>query len=313
MARSLGAEWLSAWICGVALLLSGCQSNPTGSEPAPATPPDIPPVPADSTLTPRLDHVVLIVLENKSYAEVSAQPYISTLIQKGTVFTQSFALAYDSQPNYLALWAGSTLGVTNNACPPPGSPFNAENLGHACEAAGLTWRAYAENLPAAGDLECTADSDLYTRKHAPWTNFSNLDHSNARPYSDLVADMANGRLPHLAVVVPNNCNNSHDCSAAQSDAWLAANVPAILGALGSKGLLVLTWDEGEPASANHILTVFVGEPVRVGYASAETINHYGVLRAVCEALGLEPIGNAAHEASIPDIWGPVPAEAPTLK
>jgi hypothetical protein len=53
-----------------------------------------------------------------------------------------------------------------------------KNLGHACEAAGLTWRAYSENLPSAGATGCSYDGSastgLYTRKHDPWTYFSNL-------------------------------------------------------------------------------------------------------------------------------------------
>jgi phosphatidylinositol-3-phosphatase len=318
MSRFLTTTRAFVWICALVGALAGCNSGGTGSSPTtppeqPPTPPGQPPPPADSTETPHLDHVVVIVLENKSYDEVSTQPYVSALIRRGAVFTRSFAVADNSQPNYLALWAGSTLGVASNSCPPPGSPFAVENLGHACEAAGLTWRAYSENLPAAGDAVCAADADLYTRKHDPWTNFSNLDHSNERPYADLAADIARGHLPRLALVVPNNCNNSHDCSAAVSDAWLAANVPAILGALGPNGVLVLTWDEGNSGSSNHILTVFVGEPVQAGYVSNVEINHYTVLRAICEALGLVPFGTAAHQASIVGIWAGVPAEAPGLE
>src|SRR5436189_6192024 len=121
--------------------------------------------------------------------------------------TDSYAITHPSQPNYLALWAGGTLGVTSNTCPAPGSPFVAENLGHACEAAGRTWRSYSESLPAAGSTVCKVDSGLYTRKHCPWTNFSNLNHRNERPYSDFSVDLARGTLPDLAFVVPNNCDN----------------------------------------------------------------------------------------------------------
>src|SRR5437867_12189081 len=119
----------------------------------------------------------------------------------------------------------------------------AENLRHACEAAGRTWRCYSKSVPAAGSTVCKVDSGLYTRKHAPWTNFSNLNHQNERPYSDFSLDLARGTLPDLAFVVPNNCDNSHSCSVATADTWLAQNMPAMLNALGPGGLLVLTWDE----------------------------------------------------------------------
>ena len=118
-------------------------------------------------------------------------------ISEGAVFTQSHAITHSSQPNYIALWAGSTLRVSSNSCPAPGSPFTAENLGHACEAAGLNWQAYSKNLPTAGNSICSFDGGLYTRKHDPWTHFSNLDHQNERPHADLAIDIAKGRLPNL--------------------------------------------------------------------------------------------------------------------
>src|SRR5438093_1604349 len=84
----------------------------------------------------RLDHVIVVVMENKSYHQASTAPYTASLFARGSVMTESYAITHPSQPNYLALWAGGTLGVTSNSCPAPGSPFVAENLGHACEAAG---------------------------------------------------------------------------------------------------------------------------------------------------------------------------------
>ena len=251
---------------------------------------------------PRMDHVIVVIMENHSYNQVRSSSYTASLIANGTVFTNAHAVTHPSEPNYLALWAAATLGVTNDACPAPGSPLMAENLGHACEKAGLTWRAYSENLPSAGSDVCSADGKLYTRKHDPWTNFGNLNHQNERPYSDLAADIAQGKLPNLAFVVPNNCNNSHDCSVSQADGWLSHNAPAMRNALGNKGMLVLTWDENDGSSGNQILTVFAGTPVRRGYQSGQNINHYSVVRTICEALGITPFAGAAGQQSIADVW-----------
>jgi phospholipase C len=251
---------------------------------------------------PHLDHIVVIILENRTYDQVRTLPTIASLIASGSVFTQSWAVSSPSLPNYLALWSGSTQGVSSNTCPPRAAPFTTENLGHACEAAGLTWRAYSENLPEAGSSVCTADASLYTRKHAPWTDFSNLDHANERPYSDLALDIATGSLPNLAFVVPNNCNNSHDCSALRSDSWLASQVPALLAALGPNDVLVLTYDEGDGNVDDHILTLLVGAPVRAGYEVAERIDHYGILRLLCDGLGLAPFGAAADQPPILEVW-----------
>ena len=111
-----------------------------------------------------LDHIIVVVMENKNYDQVRTAPYIASLIASGSSFSNSHAIGHPSQPNYIAMWSGSTQGVTSDACPPPGSPFMAENLGHACEAAGITWRTYAEDLPAAGSSDCTVNGGMYTRK-----------------------------------------------------------------------------------------------------------------------------------------------------
>jgi acid phosphatase len=255
--------------------------------------------------SPALDHVIVIIMENHSYDEVRNQPYTASLIQHYASFSASYAITHPSQPNYLALWAASTFGVTNDNCPPAGSPYSAANLGHACEAAGLTWRSYAENLPSVGSTVCSASGSLYTRKHDPWTQFSNLSHSNERPYSDLAVDIAAGTLPNLAFVIPNNCDNSHDggaCTAAFADTWLASHIPAMLGAVGRRGLVILTWDEDDGTSVNHILTVFAGAPVIPGVVSGQVISHYTVVRAICEMLGVAPIGAAASQPGITGVW-----------
>jgi hypothetical protein len=186
-----------------------------------------------------------------------------------------------------------------------------------CEAAGLTWKTYSENLGVAGSTACSFDGSastgLYTRKHEPWTYYQNLNHANERPYSDLAADLAGHALPNLAFIIPNNCHNTHNsttpgCGLADGDAWLAGNLPAVIGALGPKGLLVLTWDEDDSSANNHILTGLVGPLVASGAQSAQAVNHYTVVRMICEALGIPTFERASIEPSIAGVWvAPTPA------
>jgi phosphatidylinositol-3-phosphatase len=268
--------------------------------------------PARSTRSagvPRLDHVVVIVMENKTYDEARTPSYTASLIAGGTSFAQSFAIGHPSQPNYLALWSGSTMGVSSDRTPAPGSPFTSENLGHACETAGLTWAAYAENLPLAGSP--VGKAGLYVRKHAPWTNWSNLDHANERPFTDLDSVEAAGALPNLVFIIPNQHDDTHDAgsTAADGDRWLAAHVPALLRAVGPRGLVILTWDEADISPTNRILTVFAGAPVKRGYVSTRYVSHYSVLRTITGALGLPAFGAAAVDSAITDAWAvPVPRE-----
>ncbi len=258
-------------------------------------------VPARAAVPP-LDHVIVVVLENHSYSQALAMPYLRSLADSFASFADSRAITHPSQPNYLAMWAGSTLGVTSNTCPAPGSPFYAENLGHACEAAGVTWRAYSENLPFAGSDTCDTAGALYARKHEPWTHFGNLTHLNERPYEDLAADIAANALPRLAYVVPNQCNDGHDCPLTVTDAWLAAEIPMMRAAVGPNGVVVITWDEDDGSAGNLILTVVCGAPVKTRYVSATPITHYTLLRTICDAVGVAPFAAAAAESAIGDIW-----------
>lgn len=255
---------------------------------------------------PVLDHVVVVVMENHSYNQVRFKPYTASLIASSSVCTQSYAITHPSFPNYLCLWAGSTLGMTTNNCPPAGSPFMAANLGQACEAANVSWRSYCEDLPAAGSAVCSSTG--YERKHAPWTDFGNLDHMNERPLSDLFTDISAGQLPRLAFVVPNQCHSTHDCPVDTGDTWLSGIMPALITAVGPRGAVILTWDEDDAANENNILTVFSGPLVKPGYAHTSQVDHYDVLRTICAALGLPPMGNAATAAPIDNIW--LPDDAP---
>src|SRR5258705_13224809 len=83
--------------------------------------------PARAASVPALDHVAVVVLENHSYSDaVAGMPYLRSLADSFTYFADSRALTHPSQPNYLAMWGGSTFGVTNDVCPPAGSPYMTE-------------------------------------------------------------------------------------------------------------------------------------------------------------------------------------------
>jgi hypothetical protein len=91
------------------------------------------------------------------------------------------------------------------------------------------------------------------------------------------------------------CDDMHDCSTSTGDTWLANNLPAMIAGVGPRGLVILTWDEDDKNSANHILTVFAGAAVKANLVSTQTISHYTVVRTICDVLGLIPFGNAVTE------------------
>ena len=67
---------------------------------------------ADSSSVPRFNKVMIIILENANYRDALAQPFLGTLTKSGALLSQFYAEAHPSLPNYIALTAGTTGGVT---------------------------------------------------------------------------------------------------------------------------------------------------------------------------------------------------------
>ena len=75
------------------------------------------PVQAADNSLPQLDHVVVVVLENHSFDQIidpNRAPFIYRLATGGALFVNAFAVSHPSQPNYFALFSGSTQGVRDN-------------------------------------------------------------------------------------------------------------------------------------------------------------------------------------------------------
>lgn len=267
--------------------------------------------PAASPLTPRIGlaaaaipqpaHVVIVVEENRSENSIignKSSPFITTLAANGANMTQSFAETHPSEPNYLALFAGNTFGVTKDLCPVNGGA--APNLGSELLAAGYTFVGFAEGLPAAGSPVCSAGK--YARKHVPWANFTNVPAANSLPFSAFPRGNYSS-LPTVSFVIPDNDDNMHDGSIAQADSWLNRELSGYANwAVANNSLLIVTFDEDDNGSRNQIPTVFYGAHVRPGNYS-EQINHYNVLSTVEQMYGLPKTGYAANAAPITDIWG----------
>lgn len=258
------------------------------------------------TAPPRPDHVVIVIEENHSFNEIigsASAPYINSLAAQGAVFTQSFAITHPSQPNYLHLFSGSAQGVTDDTCPPPGSPYAAANLASDLIAGGFTFAGYSEDLPTPGSTACSSGtSDGYQRKHNPWVDFSNVPSSANLPWTSFPAAGSYSSLPTVSMVVPNQLNDMHNGTIFQGDSWLQANLDAyVQWARTHNSLLILTFDEDDGSLNNQITTVFVGQMVKPGSYS-EHITHHNVLRTIADMYGLSHAGAAASATPILDVF-----------
>jgi acid phosphatase len=289
-----------AVLAAALLAVAGCSTSTPSSTPVPSSSP-VPTTTASASSTsglPAPAHVLVVVFENKDEQSVigSAQaPYLTALAQQGAAFSDAHGVTHPSEPNYLALFSGSTQGITDDSCP---HTFSGPNLGRQLIDGGRTFTGYSEDLPAAGYRGCSAGD--YARKHNPWVNFGNLPASVNQPYSALPADL--GQLPTVAFVVPNLCDDMHDCPVKTGDDWARAHLAAYVSwARDHDSLLIVTFDEDENTAANRIATFLVGPMVRPG-TSDQRIDHYSVLRTIEEMYGLPPLGEAANREPITGIW-----------
>ena len=99
---------------------------------------------------PNPDHVVIVIEENRSYKKIignMAAQYINRLANEGALFTNSFAITHPSQPNYLALFSGSTHGVPDDRCQ---IFVTGDNLATELRKKGLSFGIYSESMPSVG-------------------------------------------------------------------------------------------------------------------------------------------------------------------
>jgi acid phosphatase len=243
-------------------------------------------------------HVVVVLFENKDAGAVlgaSDAPYLNQLAGEGATLTDAHGVAHPSQPNYLALFSGSTQGVTDDSCP---QSFTAPNLAEQLRAAGRSFTGYSEGLPSPGYTGCRIGR--YARKHNPWVDFPALPASVNQPLSALPHDYS--ALPTVAFVVPDLCSDMHSCPVATGDEWARAHLASYAAwARTHDSLLVVTFDEDEGSSANHIPTFLLGPMVRRG-ASAQRVDHYGLLRTIEDMYRLAPLGEAARARPLTGIW-----------
>ena len=264
---------------------------------------------------PRPDHVVVVVEENHSYGDVlgdasmqipsvvpnfrSTDPFIRSLARHGASLRRMSAETHPSQPNYLALFSGSTQGVTSDAT--PREPFTAPNLAAELIAAGLSFAGYSESMPAAGFTGSEADGGLYARKHNPWVDFADVPASANQLLSAFPKRKDFASLPTVSFVVPNQQNDMHSGSIRTADDWLRRHVrPYLKWARRHNSLLIVTWDEGN-GDDNHIATILAGAHVRRG-PSDQQANHYSLLRTIEDMYGLTHAGAAADAEPLTGVW-----------
>ncbi len=257
------------------------------------------------------EHVIIIILENHAYNQIIGSkdaPYINSLLKNKhcALFTNSYAVTHPSQPNYLAIFAGSILGIDNDDRPSK-LPFTDPNLGAELLSHKFSFAGYSEDLPKTG-FNGNYEGN-YARRHNPWVNWQDSK-INGIPknlnlsFKNFPSDYK--KLPTVSFIIPNVKNDMHDGKDPDRiiicDNWIKKNLSKLIDwSMINNSLVVFTFDEDNDLNNNHIPTFFIGEMVKGGNYS-EKINHYCLLRMVEDFYKLPYTGESKNAAVIKDCW-----------
>ncbi|HVH62691.1 MAG TPA: alkaline phosphatase family protein [Candidatus Dormibacteraeota bacterium] len=275
------------------------RSQPPSPVISPSPEPDPSPI---AEAPPQPPHVFVIVLENRSAAQVEGSSYIGQLSAQYGVATNYRGISHPSLPNYLAMTSGTTWDIADDGW----HSLPAGGLGAQLTAAGIDWRAYMEGMNSG----CYRSGYPYALKHNPFAYYGGTCPSQVVPFSQFASDMS-GNVPQFVWITPDLCNDGHDCSNETVNTWLSQTVPTILDtdAWKSGGVLFITWDEGED-SGNSVLTLVI-HPNPMIHKSGNAYNHYSMLATIEDLLGLQRLGHAAQAAPMTDLLATTPQPTPS--
>jgi Phosphoesterase family. len=238
----------------------------------------------------------LLVLENEEYASLVGSadaPYLNGLIAKYGLASNYYGVAHPSQPNYLALFSGSTQGVTDDG----NHDLTGTNLADQLDAAHKTWSVFAQDYPGGcfagatkgGAGEGIGAAGSYARKHNPAISFTAISSNPSR--CARIANFAafDPAAADFELIAPNQCNDMHSCPIATGDAFLSTFVPRITSSPAfADSVLFITTDEGKSDSGGggQVVTVVISPLGKTGFTSAMRHDHYSLLHTIENSWGL---------------------------
>ena len=285
------------------LSLAGCGGGGAANVP--------PPPPTQGQTNPQFGHVFIVVEENASYPDVigsSSMPYFNSLANTYGLATNYYANLHPSIPNYFELTVGKTLTI-DDSMTPQSFPVSDDNVVRELLAAGKTWKSYAEDLPSAGYTG--GNTAKYLVRHNPLAYMTDVQNTPAQaqnlvPFSEFAADLPTANLPSYSFIVPNSCDDAHDCPLSTADAWLKTNIDPLINSpvFQKDGLLIIVFDEGNTLDftqgGGHVAAVIISPFGKPAYKSIALYQHQSVLRLMLEGLGVTKLPGDA--ATAPAMW-----------
>jgi acid phosphatase len=118
----------------------------------------------------------------------------------------------------------------------------------------------------------------------------------------LLTDVRAGTLPNVGMLIPNICNDAHNCTLATADDWLKSWLPTIMSGpdfTTGRLAIVVTADEDDRKSGNTVLTTVVSRSLDGAHKVVSTpLTHYSLSAWLSRLAGGTPLREGA---SAPDL------------
>ncbi len=244
-------------------------------------------------------HVILVVMENKNYADVignASAPWITNLAKSCATAKAYAQAASPSRPNYIAMTAGNLFncaGSNNDPSANDCTPSSPSLFKQVLDAGGSVI-SYAEGMNGNCDA---ASHGAYAVKHNPWPYFAS-EASLCQLYNrPMPTSLDVNNLPKFLSVFPDLCHDMHDCSVAAGNAWISAFLQPVFDSpayLNGSTAVIVTWDE-----YTNLPNAFASTAVTPGTVVTTPTSHYALLRTIEEMLGINTyLGQAATATSL---------------
>ena len=281
-----------------------------------------------------IKHIVILMDENVSYnaiigpkgsAVYNQAPNINDLATECGLATDFHAITHPSHSDYIATVAGDTyVPSTCKDWTCVSVPLNQPSIFGQIATAGLSWRTYAEDMTT----NCqTSAQNKYSAGHNPPVWFTPIAADCKKwavPFPQFNTDVANNNLPTYSWIVPNKCNDMHDCASGVNkitagDTFIRDQMTKIMATpdyQNGSTVVFVTWDEGveggrpfnedclAPANLSdescHIATIVASRWVNPGTKSNTFFTLYGLLKTTERLMGL-PYLRHAGDAGVNDM------------
>ena len=263
---------------------------------------------AGASSTAAYSHVVIVVEENSGWAGNGQAPFLITMMAQGEYFANYHAVSHPSEPNYMAMFSGSTQGTDgSDGCISSSAP----SLAGEAVAAGVTIEGYFQGLTS---------NILYGCRHNPFSQFT-----DATAYaSDFTAFPSNyATLPQISLVAADTQDDMGDNGTiTDGDTWDQANLASYAQwAKTNNSLLIFVSDESttDPnyhtnmpgENGNNVPLIAVGTGVTPGSINRDNYDHYSLLRSIEDYFGLGYLGASATATDLSFVVTPPAPTTPT--